>query len=662
MRYLAILSCICGVLLIGAPAAMASTDGLAYTEDTIFTVQDDRVDVVTVAVMANTTAERESGDTIFYSFFDTFSTVIPVGAFNLSIESDALPLESSATPIDDDFEVRTVRLPGELGPGQSRSFIVTYSLPVGEFRGDGLFFSNPAFHAFALWSLSDPGTGSLVLRVPEEMEMAEFGETLRRTGVSDGLVEWEPQDFDVPEDFFTYVTVNDDTGLEVDTFTVSDQQIELRTWPGDDEWASFATRTIRQGLPELEDQIGVPVPDQETLEVTESITPYLEGYAGWYDQQDTSIEIGNEFDDTALVHELSHAWFNDTLFADRWIAEGLAEEFTWRVQSELGWDTERLPSRPDRDSEFAAPLTEWNSFQPEGVDDEGFRDREEYGYTTSWYVVRELVDIIGIDDVRATIEAAHNETTAYPANDVVARTPVQPDWRRLLDLASVGATDDQELALDELFIDYVVGPDDVADLEVRRVVRNQYREFAARETDWDIPVEIRLAMERWQFADASELMTAANEVQDRYDELSVRAQGVDLVLSDAAQISYERNAPDFALAHDVLDDQAMAISHVEAIRESASRELTSEEQWGLRDVSLAPFAVHAETAFFQDDVSRLNRIEQSLSGLLASASRAGAGRILWARIGAGATAATMVFGAWMFLARRRIDAEAPIAG
>jgi hypothetical protein len=48
-----------------------------------------------------------------------------------------------------------------------------------------------------------------------------------------------------------------------------------------------------------------------------------------------------------IVHEASHAWFNDSLFTERWLYEGLAEEYAWRVQTDVGSDAGPAPARPD---------------------------------------------------------------------------------------------------------------------------------------------------------------------------------------------------------------------------------------------------------------------------------------------------------------------------
>jgi len=654
MRVLAVFSVICGVLILGAPRAMAVTEGLSYTEDTIFTVGEESVAVVTTAVMSNTSEETRSGNTIYYSYFDSFIVVTPVGAEDLTITSRGATLKSTAEVLDSDFEIRTAVLPTELRSGESRTFTVTYTLPRGEIRDEeALFFSNPAFHAFPLWSFSDPGTGSILLRVPEGAEMSEFGSALRRTGLNDGYVEWAPLRFSDPENFFTFVTVTLENRLQKDSFTVLGQDIELQTWPGDDEWAAYAKDTIVEGLPALEEMIGLPIPDQSTLEVTESVTPYYYGYGGWYDQLETSIEVGNELDRTVMIHELSHAWFNDDLFTERWVSEGLAEEFTWHIENDLGWVPEEEPAVPDITRRNSGPLVEWGRSLSAGVDDEDFRSRELYGYNASWYVVREMTEIIGMDAMRDLLAAADGDITAYPDENAMETTSVRDDWKRVLDLASSHATSEGEAKLDELFIDFVVSHHDIERLEERRQARIAYRDFAAQGVGWGVPHEIRSSMDRWQFDEATALMIEAGDVHERYIDVFSRATEADLELSDAAQISFERNAPDFALALNVLTQQDAAIDAVEKVRRTSTRALTTEERWGLRDISRAPYVDIAETAFVRDDLPKIERTHDELERLLVAAADSGAARLLWTKIGGGALVGILLIGLRLGVRRRK---------
>ena len=644
MRFLAVVLVLLGVFFTGIATAGAQVDGLSYKEDTVFTITDSGVQVITEAVMSNTSRERRSGNTIYYSYFDTYVLIIPTGAQDVTIASRGSALSSTHEQLDEDFQLHTVRLPSQLRSGQSRSFTVSYLLPHGEIRGDGLFFSNPAFHAFPLWSFSDPGTGSLALRVPVDADMNEFGGVLRRTGLNNGYVEWTPRDFSRPEDLFAYVTVTVDHELQTSTFSVAGQSIELQSWPGDDAWATFATETISAGLPELEALIGLPVPDQDTLQITESVTPYFYGYGGWYNPADTSIEIGNELDQTVMMDELTHAWFNRDLFVDRWISEGLAEEYTWRAMGELGWDLERLPGIPNTGAEAATPLRSWGDSAVASVSDEGFVATEEYGYETSWFVIHELYNLIGREGMQRVLAAVDAHTTAYPGDDIDEVTNKQSDWRRLLDLASLQADDDAAAEIEKLFADYVIEESDVEQLDRRREVRTRYEDLVSQDLDWRVPDDVRSSMELWQFSNAESVLDEAVAVQGRFREVAAAMEVAGLELSNAARDKYEQPNPDFEGALSALDQQMAASRGVERLRATVDRERTAEERWGLGDRSLDSFVRGAEAAFSIDDVGQIAAAQASLDSTLELAASVGAERILWAKVGAGAMGLLVVAG------------------
>ena len=87
----------------------------------------------------------------------------------------------------------------------------------------------------------------------------------------------------------------------------------------------------------------------------ESNTPYLYGYAGWFEPVNDVIEIGDELDQIVILHELTHRWFNDQMFSTRWINEGLAEELAAQAMAELDGDPEasKLPPASDPGSPAA---------------------------------------------------------------------------------------------------------------------------------------------------------------------------------------------------------------------------------------------------------------------------------------------------------------------
>lgn len=639
MRAWAFLATLVLVVLAFATPVAAQTEGLEYSEDVTYTVLEDSVRVDLDATMTNTTVERRQGDTVFFSFFDTLVFIAPSGLTDLTITSAGSQLLSTAEAIDDDFDVVTAVLPERLSSGESRDFDVSYTLPRGEFRSDGAFISNPAHHGFPLWSFSDPGTGSLTLRVPEDAEVSELGETIEPGSAEDGFITWVPRNFDVPEEFFTYVNVVRDSRLEERNFEVADQDISLRSWPGDTEWADFAQDAIEDGIPALEELIGTPIPEQDTLEVTASVTPLLFGFAGWYDPADTSIEIGNELDRGVMLHELSHAWFNDSLFADRWVLEGLAEEYSWQIDRQLGAPDEELPSTPRSTDAGAVRLNDWSDAIL-GLGNADLRERELYGYNASWFVVREIADIVGNDGLQQMILAADSDTPAYSG----ARSLLLNDWRRLLDLAALQTDAAGEAGLEDLFVEFVVGDADAQLLAERSQARLQYRRFTDRPLQWRVPADIDQAMADWRFEDAQVLLREANSVLDLQRRVLHQADLAGLEADEAGRSAYEQDDPDFALAFAVLAEQEAAIGSVVDVRELATAPLTRQEQLGLDGLDLAAITAQAEQAYAQNRFGDVVTLRDELAGVRAEAAQVGASRLLWSRFALGAAVALALLG------------------
>lgn len=631
MRVAVVTILLIGMSLVGMPLANAQTEGLDYSEDTVFTVVDGTVRVDIIATMANTTVERREGNAIIYSFFDELLVVAPIGAQNVSVTSRGSSLSSTTSPIDDDFELLTFALPSELRSGESRTFSISYELPTGELRGDGLFFVNPAQSAFPLWSFSDPGRGSLQVRIPADAELNDIGQLLRRTGSDDGFVSFAPIDFSLPSELFAYVTVTNEAELETRSISVSGQNIEINSWPGDEVWADFAEETISLGLPVFEEVIGLSVPEQETLQVTESVTPYFFGYGGWYNSLDTSIDIGNELDDTVMLHELSHAWFNIDLFTERWISEGLAEEFTWRVQGELGLEQEIPPAQPRLTDRGAQPLERWNSALAGTTNSEIFRNQEEYGYETSWFIVREITNTIGLEDMQAVLRDAAQDAPSYPTEQLgVDRdgSAIENDWRRLLDLASLHATPEEAEQIEELFVDYVIDIGRLDDFAERTAARIEYEILVQRTPRWAVSEDIASAMGSWDFERADVLLDTARLVQNEYQELEDGLEGTDLVVSDSARVAYEQGGSAVEDALVLIQRQAAAVDRIVAMEADVDAGRTFRQRLGLLGGSAIPdFVEEAKLLLAEDDFVGVEMAASELDAALLDAERSGALRM-----------------------------------
>src|SRR5262249_19613990 len=117
------------------------------------------------------------------------------------------------------------------------------------------------------------------------------------------------------------------------------------------------------------------------------------------------------------------------LFADRWLDEGLAQEYATRAVAELQ-QPRPDPTAVSATTPGAFALNEWGSpkFQ-----DQNSVDREDFGYNAAWSVMRSIVDEVGIPNMQKVFAAATNHTIAYTGNGAPETFVGATDWRRFLD-------------------------------------------------------------------------------------------------------------------------------------------------------------------------------------------------------------------------------------
>ena len=112
-----------------------------------------------------------------------------------------------------------------------------------------------------------------------------------------------------------YLVVNADrkSALTSDRIDLSGgEHLVIRGWPEDADVAASGSRDLlTRGLPELVEQTGLKWPVAGDLSIFEVHTPLLEGYAGVFFQGQDRIEISEDLDDLTIIHEASHAWFNN---------------------------------------------------------------------------------------------------------------------------------------------------------------------------------------------------------------------------------------------------------------------------------------------------------------------------------------------------------------
>lgn len=529
-----------------AGAAEPGDDGLRFASSASYEL-DPGAAAVRVAIDAEVTNETPD-DGASYFYFDEVWIPVPSEASNVRARvtgGAALEagVEETADPLWSDL---VVTLPDDLRYRETHRLRVEYDLPDLPPRSPGLTRANAAYAAFGVFPVGDAGLSSVEVVVPAAYTVETSGSPMTET-TADGATVFRAEAIEDPFTWWATVVGRDDTKLVEENLTVGEHAVTVRSWPGDEQWARFVADHVTRGIPALEDLVGRDWPVEDELTVIESSTPHIYGYGGWFDSATDVIEMGDELDPLLVLHELSHAWFDQDLSAEIWLSEGLAEEYAVRAATAIGSmpaddpAVPPVPKAPAADATGRQPLAQWQ----QDLAGEADVAADDYGYATARWLVHQLVEEIGLEAMTSVIAAAVDGDIAYQADTEPESWVTATDWQRALDLveelggSSRGA---------ELFAGYVVPETAAAALEERAAARVAYDELAAAGGGWEPPYEVRLAMSRWRFAEVGDLVTGASAVlADRGDALPLLAQwDVDAlpVLEDA----YERSDDVAALA------------------------------------------------------------------------------------------------------------------
>lgn len=432
-----------------------------------------------------------------------------------------LAVTTEATEVPQ-LALAVIDLEADLFFGESVGIRLTFDLPGQAPRSTGLTRVNPAFASLVPIIDGDAGMVDVEIVVPEGFEIEIVGNALERSE-RPGEVVFSAVGAD-PLEFDNAVVLRDDDGLVADVVDAGGHEVEVRAWPGDAEWGQYVSRLASESVPVLTELTGRPWPAGDRLRITETVAPYLYGYAGWYTSDDDGIEVGDELNAEVVVHEISHVWFNDEWFAERWIGEAFAQEYTSRVLPEIG-EEPVAPGPVSVDDPGRLRLADWSD---PALFDQLSDAQEEYGYNASWAVLRTVTDEVGIGGLAEVLAAIDDGTIAYRGEADPERWRARTDWRRLLDLLQeVGGSGIAEV----VFAEHVVPEPELARLAERSTARAAYAELSAAAPGWSAPLAVREDLAGWEFVLAADSVAAAYEVLATRDALAALVTPLGLELT-----------------------------------------------------------------------------------------------------------------------------------
>lgn len=621
------------LLLLGA-AGVGAAEGITVESDSTFEVLpgDGVVHVEAVYTLTNVTPSTTRGFVTTRYFYDRYGIPLPSEAINVVATSSGrdLNLEMETVEAEDNFtyELAVVTFRRKIFNRQTTVFTLSYDIPGDEPRSDGGIRINPAYMHFFADGIGDDGKVSVRILIPRDYEIETFGDFVSRSSTGD-VTTLEAIDIENPREWYVQISARKDEALFTRNLIVGDRSLELQFWPGDDDWADFVHDRTTTGIPILEELIGRPWPDEDVLEVQESFVPLLYGYAGWYTSSLDRIELTEELDQQVLYHELSHVWFNAKLFDERWINEGLADEFAALVMKHDGFS---ISPRPIYESDPGYVLlnlwdTPWGS-----LGDDDIELREQFGYNASWWMLHQVSKEIGAEGLGRAMDMAFDGTIAYVGETEPEKVDHGSGWKRFLDVLELGGG--SEIA-SELFVENVLIGLDHAIVTERAEAREAYEEFAELSGSWAVPFGIRDAMDAWDFEVALDLMSQAELALAVRTEVEFSATELGLAAPAVLEAPYE-------VAEDSFEEiVATGESQLEAMAEIviAAKEVAIERDFfaeiGLRGEDLVLELQAARDAFEANEFELVFAEAQAVIAHSQDMERVGKRRVAWVLLAVG---------------------------
>jgi hypothetical protein len=512
---------------------------------------------VHVAIDFRATNLKPNSATLIYYYRDiTFGVQLEARSVRASDGSGGIGVTTRARQF---YTEATVHLRTNLYYRGSTRFTIRYDLVGGAPRSTSPTRVGRAFATFGVWAWGDAGSASTVEVVtPAGFESQVDGDALQaKAGTSGRTLQASPAD---PEKFYSIVSAENREAYSSTRISLEGGvKIVVLAWPEDKTWTATVSETLQKGLPALRELIGLDWPVAHDLSVRERYTPALEGYAGVFFEEDQRIDVSEDLDPVVIVHEASHAWFNTNLFQERWIYEGLAEEYSSLVLTGAGLDPGDPPTRPSLDDPAHVDLTVWTF--PYVIRDQKTDDRERYGYEASFWVMHQIVESAGIDVMRTAFAAADEGRTAYVGSGAPEAHSGLHDYRYLIDLVEpIGKPEPS--AVDDAIRDFVLYDTDAPLLAARGPARAAYRGLLEAGDGWLPPWTVRRRLDIWDFPGATKAIEEATAVLALRDQVAAVAGPLGLEPDDALRDAYEHAQSGFAGATSMANAELAALAAV----------------------------------------------------------------------------------------------------
>ena len=535
------------------PPALAATPSLTLVTDARYDVLPDEGRVAVSVGVRATNHLKDTASKRF--FFEQAYLAVQPGATGFRLAASGLRPSVSVVATEPTHTLLLLRFGTRLAAGKTLALRLTFNLldpgtPVG--RDLRVSHTIVTFSAWAFASDETPGS-TVSLALP-----AGYDVTFLRGGLTgpvpddDGLEIWTSGPLDTPTSFEAAIRatraaayIESNGSVRVGPATA---RILFRGWADDPAWLDQANRLVLLGAPALADAIGRPWPLREPLVVEEGLVGEAADTAGSFSPDRPQIEIAYYAGPEVVLHELAHAWFNGSRLADRWANEAFASLYAELAAAEL----QQPIISPELTVEVDVARLPLNSWAAAGEAGDAI---ERYGYAASLALSRAILLRAGQDGLTEVWLAIDSGRRPYGGR---ATTPGPVDWRSLLDVLEAQTPKSYV----DLWVRYVVRPQDADLLEARADARAAFDALAAETGDWPMPATIGEAMRAWRFDFAQAAIATARTLVAQRDQLRLEAAAAGLELPESLRDSFAAGSLDRSAAE--LDAAGAALAEIVA--------------------------------------------------------------------------------------------------
>jgi hypothetical protein len=396
-------------------------------------------------------------------------------------------------------------------------------------------------------------------------------------------------------------------------------QVVVRAWADDPAWGKRMTALVRTALPALGKAVGLPYQGDGPLVVEEAIGRTRGAPLGQFDPVAGRVRVAYYGDSYTVLRQLALAWFNGNLLADRWADEAFASWYAVGAAKSLGIKVAPATLTPAV-AKAKLPL---NSWQPTGRADD---PSNAFVQAAGLALVREIAARAGADglqsvwDAAAAREPADLPVTTAPDADTTAVGA--PDWRGLLDLLETRTAK----PYDDLWRKWVVTADQVGLLDARAAGRALYARTLAAAGDWQLPESTRVALDAWQFDQATEILLKSSDVLATRETLRLSAEAAGLALPQTVKSLFEdTGSPAMAAAE--ADAERRAIGEIADARAARPAQIDVPTWFGLFGTSPDALLGRSSAAFSRGDLPAAVQSAQDASSIWQAAPDSGRRRL-----------------------------------